>query len=187
MTDSRTALAPADTDPLTPTPRRRAVLPCWQHLLGEGTLLGLFVWTIRALHEQGAPGRVGHRRVLGRHGHPAALDLYGRFHGSLPPTAAERQVEVGRPTDQSVAPDTARVLSGLAALGYDGIAGAIRQALQQTGLAPHELGMRLGLPPDALVLWAQGSFIPRTCHLLRLGALLADHPPKPPGALPPST
>src|SRR6266545_3993734 len=143
MTDSRTALAPADTDPLTPTPRRRAVLPCWQHLLGKGTLLGLFVWTIRGLHEQ------------------AALDLYGRFHGSLPPTAAERQVEVGRPTDQSVAPDTARVLSGLAALGYDGIAGAIRQALQQTGLAPHELGMRLGLPPDALVLWAQGSFIPR--------------------------
>ncbi len=56
MTDSRTALAPADTDPLTSTPRRRAVLPCWQHLLGEGTLLGLFVWTIRALHEQGAPG-----------------------------------------------------------------------------------------------------------------------------------
>jgi hypothetical protein len=37
--------------------------------------------------------------------------------------------------------------------------------------------MRLGLPPDALVLWAQGSFIPRTYHLLRLGKVLADHQP----------
>ena len=83
-------------------------------------------------------------------------------------------------------PDAAGVLRGLAALGYDGIADAIRQALQQTGLAPHELAMRLGLPPDALVLWAQGSFIPRTDHLLRLGAVLANQP-VPPSASPPST
>jgi len=93
-------------------------------------------------------------------------------------------VAVGRPTADSVAPDTARVLSGLAALGYDGIAKAIRQALQQTGLAPHELAMRLGLPPDAVGLSARGSFIPRTNHLLRLGALLADHQPPPPSASP---
>ncbi len=95
-------------------------------------------------------------------------------------------MEVSRPTGESVAPDAAWVLSGLAALGYDGIADAIRQALRQTGLAPHELGMRLGLPPDALVLWAQGSFIPRTDHLLRLGAVLANQP-LPPSASPPST
>jgi hypothetical protein len=37
--------------------------------------------------------------------------------------------------------------------------------------------MRVGLPPDALVLWARGSFIPRTDHLLRLGKVLADHQP----------
>jgi hypothetical protein len=69
------------------------------------------------------------------------------------------------------------VLRGLAALGYDGIAQAIGHAQHDTGLAPHELAMRLGLPPDALVLWAQGSFIPRTYHLLRLGKVLADHQP----------
>jgi hypothetical protein len=69
------------------------------------------------------------------------------------------------------------VLRGLAALGYDGIAQAIGHAQQHTGLAPHELAMRLGLPPDALVLWAQGSYIPRTHYLLRLGQVLADHHP----------
>ena len=68
---------------------------------------------------------------------------------------------VGRPPLTAwCPPDTAWVLCGLAALGYDGIANAIRQALQQTGLAPHELAMRLGLPRDAVGLWARGSFIP---------------------------
>ena len=73
------------------------------------------------------------------------------------------------------------MLRGLAELGYDGIAQAIGHAQQDTGLTPHELAMRLGLPPDALVLWAQGSFIPRTDHLLRLGRVLADHQPQPSG------
>ena len=151
-------------------------------------LLGLFVMTIRAaVHEQGAPGvraTIAFWAVMGRPGRPGLLRPRPRL---PPPTALERQVEVGRPTANSVAPDTAWVLSGLAALGYDGIANAIHQALQQTGLAPHELGMRLGLPPDVLELWAQGSFIPHTDHLLRLGAVLAGHQPQPPSAPPPST
>lgn len=71
--------------------------------------------------------------------------------------------------------DAVGVLCGLAALGYDGIAQAIRVAQLHTGLGPHELGMRLGLPADAVVLWEQGSFIPRTHHLLCLGKVLADH------------
>ena len=96
-------------------------------------------------------------------------------------------MEVGQPTADSVAPDTAWVLSGLAALGYQGIANAIGHALQQTRLAPHDLAMRLGLPPGALVRWAHGSRVPRTDHLLRLGALLAGHQPQPPSPPPPST
>ncbi len=88
-------------------------------------------------------------------------------------------MEVAPSTPHGHAPDPAGVLCGLAALGYDGIAQAIRHAQQHTGLGPHELAMRLGLPPDALVLWAQGSFIPRTHHLLRLGQVLADHQPQP--------
>ncbi len=43
-------------------------------------LLGLFVMTIRAaVHEQGAPG------VWATIAFWAAMDLYGRAHGSLPP------------------------------------------------------------------------------------------------------
>ncbi len=37
--------------------------------------------------------------------------------------------------------------------------------------------MRLGLPPDAIRLWEQGSYIPRTHYLLRLGQVLAEHHP----------
>ena len=73
--------------------------------------------------------------------------------------------------------DAVGVLRGLAELGYDGIAQAIGHAQQHTGLVSHELAMRLGLPPDALQLWAQGSFIPRTHHLLCLGKVLADRQP----------
>ncbi len=73
--------------------------------------------------------------------------------------------------------DAVGVLRGLAALGYDGIAQAIGHAQQHTGLAPHELAMRLGLPPDAIRLWEQGSYIPRTHYLLRLGQVLAEHHP----------
>jgi hypothetical protein len=78
------------------------------------------------------------------------------------------------------APDAAGVLRGLAALGYDGIAQAVRHAREQTGLEPHELAVRLGLPIDAVALWEQGSFIPRTQHLLCLGQVLADHQPSHP-------
>ncbi len=78
-------------------------------------------------------------------------------------------------------PEVVGVLCGLAALGHAGIAQAIGQAQQQTGLGLRELGMRLGLSPEALVLWAQGSFIPRAHHLMRLGEVLADHQPQPPG------
>ena len=84
-------------------------------------------------------------------------------------------MEVTPSTPNGHTPDAAVVVCGLAALGYDGIAQAIRQVREQTGLGPHELGMRLGLPTDALVLWEQGSFIPRTHHLLRLGQVLVDH------------
>jgi len=49
-------------------------------------LLGTFVMTIRAaVHEQGAPGvwpTIAFWVVLGT---PAAMDLYGRAHGYLPP------------------------------------------------------------------------------------------------------
>ncbi len=69
-------------------------------------------------------------------------------------------------------PEVVGVLCGLAALGHAGIAQAIGQAQQQTGLGLRELGMRLGLSPEALVLWAQGSFIPRAHHLMRLGEVL---------------
>ncbi len=93
-------------------------------------------------------------------------------------------MDVAHAATDSHAPDAAGVLRGLAALGYDGLAQAICDAQQHTGLTPHELAMRLGLPPEALVLWVQGSFIPRTDHLLRLGKVLADHQPHQPG--PPS-
>ncbi len=88
-------------------------------------------------------------------------------------------MDLAASTPDAHPPDPAGVLRGLAALGYHGIAQAIGHAQQHTGLARHELAMRLGLPPDALVLWAQGSFIPRTDHLLRLGQVLADHQPQP--------
>jgi hypothetical protein len=78
------------------------------------------------------------------------------------------------------APDAIGVLCGLAALGYDGIAQAVRHAREQTGLEPHELAVRLGLATDAVALWEQGSFIPRTHHLLCLGQALADHQPSHP-------
>jgi len=83
-------------------------------------------------------------------------------------------------TTNGQTPDATAVLCDLAALGFDGIAQAIRHARQQTGLEPRELGMRLGLPPEAIVLWEQGSFIPRTNHLLCLGQVLAEHQSPPP-------
>jgi hypothetical protein len=86
-------------------------------------------------------------------------------------------VDVAHTAPNGHTSDPARVLRGLHALGYDGLAQAIGHAQQHTGLAPHELAMRLGLPPGALVLWAQGSFIPRPHHLLCLGKVLADHQP----------
>jgi hypothetical protein len=89
-------------------------------------------------------------------------------------------VNLAPSTPNSHTPDAAGVLRGLAALGYDGIAQAIRQVREQTGLQPHELSWRLGLPSDAVALWEQGSFIPRTHHLLRLGQVLADHQPSHP-------
>lgn len=82
--------------------------------------------------------------------------------------------------------DVAGVLCGLAALGYDGIAAAVGVVREQTGLTEAELAIQVGLPPVALVLWEQGSFIPRTDHLLRLGAVFANQP-LPPSASPPST
>lgn len=65
------------------------------------------------------------------------------------------------------APDVAAVLCGLAALGYEGIASAVRVVREQTGLEDAELAIQVGLPPAALVLWEQGSFFPA-------------HPPSPP-------
>ncbi len=49
-------------------------------------LLGLFVMTIRAaVHEQGAPGVWATIAFWAVMGAPAAMDLYGRAHGYLPP------------------------------------------------------------------------------------------------------
>jgi len=72
----------------------------------------------------------------------------------------------------------AGVLCGLAALGYDGIAAAVPVVCEQTGLNTAELAIQVGLPPQALLLWQQGSFIPRTHHLLRLATVLATHQPQ---------
>jgi len=69
----------------------------------------------------------------------------------------------------------ARVLCGLAALGYDGIATAVGVVREHTGLTQAELAIQVGLPPIAIALWGHGSFIPRTHHLLRLATVLADH------------
>ena len=86
MTDYRTALVRADTDPPTPTRRPRAARPCWQHMLAGGMLLGLFAMTIRAaLHDQGAPGVWATLAAWAVIGGSAATDLYGRAHGYLPP------------------------------------------------------------------------------------------------------
>jgi hypothetical protein len=76
--------------------------------------------------------------------------------------------------------DPIGVLCGLAVLGYPGIATAVGLAAARTGLTPGELAMRLGLPTEAVVLWANGSFIPRTHHLLRLGELLTQLPQRAP-------
>lgn len=85
MTDRHTTPLRADTDSSTPTPRRRAVLPCWHHELAAGVLLGLFVWTIRAaLHERDASGVWATITFWAVMGVPAALDLYDRAHGDLP-------------------------------------------------------------------------------------------------------
>lgn len=78
----------------------------------------------------------------------------------------------------SHAPEVVRVLCGLAALGYDGIAAAVPVVCAQTGLNTAELVIQVGLPPGALALWEQGSFIPRTHHLLRLATILATHQPQ---------
>jgi hypothetical protein len=91
MTDRHTTLARADTDPSTPMPRRRAVLPCWQHVIAAGMLLGLFVWTIRgALHEQGAVGVWATIACWIFVGTPAALDLYDRAHGKILPPRTDK-------------------------------------------------------------------------------------------------
>jgi hypothetical protein len=88
-------------------------------------------------------------------------------------------------------PDAVWVLRALARLGYQGIAQAPGQARQQTGLQPGELAALLGLAPAALLLWEQGLFLPKLCHLLRLGDLLDQHdqaqpPPTPPTCRPPT-
>jgi hypothetical protein len=83
MTDIHSTLTRADTDPTTSRPR--VVLPCWQHVLAAGVLLGLFAMTIRAaLREEGASAvwaTIGLWVVMGI---PAILSRGDRAHGHRP-------------------------------------------------------------------------------------------------------
>jgi hypothetical protein len=52
----------------------------------------------------------------------------------------------------------AGVLCGLAMLGYDGIAAAVRVVREQTALGPHEVAIQPGLSTFAIALWGQRRF-----------------------------
>jgi hypothetical protein len=96
--------------------------------------------------------------------------------GHRPPRPVLWQAQVAVATSAPNShPEVVGVLCGLATLGYGGIAAALGVVRDLTGLDSQELAMQLGLPCVALPLWEQGSFIPRTHHLLRLATVLATH------------
>jgi len=94
---------------------------------------------------------------------------------------APTTTDTSHPTEVA---EAVAVLCDLAALGYEGIAAAVSVVREHTGLGTAELAIQVGLPSVALLAWEQGSFIPRTHHLLRLATILATHPTPPPPARP---
>ncbi len=76
----------ADTHPPTPTSIWRAALARWQQAVAVSILLGVLVMTLRAaVYELGVKGvwlTIGSAVLMGI---PAAIDACDRAHGQLPP------------------------------------------------------------------------------------------------------
>jgi ribosome-binding protein aMBF1 (putative translation factor) len=70
--------------------------------------------------------------------------------------------------------DGVAILRSLAALGHEGVAAAVSEIRQRTGLSHAQLAMRIAVDPSAIAVWEAGHVAPRLHHLFRLVEVLDE-------------